>query len=863
MKHLRKFCGLKKAILIVSMIAVVMIPLSLKIDSLGINVAEAAAAPCTSTNTSDDSGHIVGSACDTSNLSSGCQAAVAAQGSINTVPAACNNDSDKSILNTLQDIGYSSPGLLNSPQDKTTVAKTSDIKTTTTDCSSVLVSMANPFTCMFRSLVSNTAASLIWIARWLLVFSGALFNWLVDNTIVHFGAVYTSLVQKAVQDAWTAFRDIANILIIGIFAFIAISIILGLKTFGQKKLIANVLIVAVLINFSLLFSQIIIDASNFTATQIYAAAALGTVSPIGTSSGTTGTVGVTTANVTGANAGIAGQFIFLLGVQSFGDTKTALDNIAQAQDNGWIALFHGLFVFAILVAAALVLFYGSFLLVSRVILIIFLMVTASVAFASYLVPKWQTSHYGWDTWWNSLIKSATFAPILMFFLWMTLTVSYAIHGAPGMAGGSFGAMAADPTKTNNTSVFVSYAIILGLLFISFKLSSVFASKIAGFNLAGSALANLAAPLTLGSQFLLGPLGRQVLGRSAAHRSLSLDDQIDTEKVRARETKDYKPLEKLMRAKQRADRFAGGSYNPMNAAAAKAVVSGLGVSKLLSGADKKPTSFAEGAKATADKAAKEAAGLALSQEDKNKIRETAETQEVQRRRDIKEDRTLKKQQHKEEIEAIKAEHASETAPLEGERSREESVKGALEKKHEDILKGIAKDIAGATDEATKAGHQERYNNAKTAQKTELNEQDNKIREIDRKLTDVYTKTAIPELENKIHDIDKELDGLDKEKVRVVGNNAVREAEEKTRDMATKVGARLAYGTLTSALQSATGINPEKTVAGKMAFKQTKKKIRVKASVERRNAEAEEIRGAGEKIEDEPSAPATETEGGAGH
>ena len=140
-----------------------------------------------------------------------------------------------------------------------------------TSCSGFLNFWSSPRICIGREIGAVIDGILVGISSWLLTIAGILFNWLVTNTVVQFGAVYTETVKGAVEGAWTAFRDIANILIIGMFTFIAISIILGLKEFGQKKLIARVLIIAVLINFSLLFSKMIVDASNFVALQIYTA----------------------------------------------------------------------------------------------------------------------------------------------------------------------------------------------------------------------------------------------------------------------------------------------------------------------------------------------------------------------------------------------------------------------------------------------------------------------------------------------------------------------------------------------------------------------------------------------------------------
>jgi hypothetical protein len=99
---------------------------------------------------------------------------------------------------------------------------------------------------------------------WLVTAAGMFFNWSIKVTVINFtGLFYTPAVNEAVGQVWTNLRDLANIFIIGLFVFIAISIILGLQEFGQKKLIARVVVVAILINFSFLFTQIAINASNF------------------------------------------------------------------------------------------------------------------------------------------------------------------------------------------------------------------------------------------------------------------------------------------------------------------------------------------------------------------------------------------------------------------------------------------------------------------------------------------------------------------------------------------------------------------------------------------------------------------------
>ena len=236
----------------------------------------------------------------------------------------------------------------------------------------------------------RTRVVLITLTAWLLEVVGLLFNYLLFYTVIAFGDADNGFLTKdilaGINATGTVFRDIANILIIGLFTFIAISTILGNHEFGAKKMLAKALIIAVLINFSLLFTKMIIDVSNFTAYQFYNAA--GNLKPIGSGLGNTDSNEITNASTLSfTQDGIAGQFIKYLGVTSFTDVLGKLRDGADKADNGWVALLHGLFGATMLLATAAVLLYGSFLLVSRAILIVFLLITSSLAFAAYLLPK--------------------------------------------------------------------------------------------------------------------------------------------------------------------------------------------------------------------------------------------------------------------------------------------------------------------------------------------------------------------------------------------------------------------------------------------------------------------------------------------
>lgn len=68
--------------------------------------------------------------------------------------------------------------------------------------------------------------------------------------------------SDAVRLGWKIFRDFANFWIILILLFIAISIMLRIQSVGSKKTLTTLIVVALLINFSMMITQMIIDATN-------------------------------------------------------------------------------------------------------------------------------------------------------------------------------------------------------------------------------------------------------------------------------------------------------------------------------------------------------------------------------------------------------------------------------------------------------------------------------------------------------------------------------------------------------------------------------------------------------------------------
>ncbi len=351
---------------------------------------------------------------------------------------------------------------------------------------------------------------------------GWLFDILVQTIIVQFGTTLTDMkLTDWIARGWTVFRDIANVLIIGMFVFIAISIILGIKEFGQKKLIANVLIISVLLNFSLLFTRIIIDASNFTAYQIYSALGAGSDS---------------------GGFKISEGFLKPMGITTiWNDSQVVVQKMADQQGgNAFQAWIFGWVGGVMLLTVALVLLYGCFLIAARGILLIFLMITAAVAFATYLIPGMAQGEYGFNKWWKTLFNAAVFAPLLMVFLAISLVViTQASARAPD--GTPIGTIIADPSTLSAGpgawSTILLYILGTGLLFISIRLSSKFAGSISGMKYVPGLFKNtvgtaVAAPFALTAGRAIPMLMQRTLGARALGTANSLRSAAQTSNMNA-------------------------------------------------------------------------------------------------------------------------------------------------------------------------------------------------------------------------------------------------------------------------------------------------------------------------------------------
>jgi len=278
--------------------------------------------------------------------------------------------------------------------------------------------------------------------------------------------------------AWRIARDLSNIFFILILLYIAIKIILGLAGHDGKKMIIWVIIMALLINFSMFATKIVIDSSNVLALIFYNKietraidSTTGKPTPYGQShkgerdlagglfdkmdvtklmtkefvtalKNKTHDVeltklGLTTAAGAGAGIGAAvGSFFFGLGAApgfllggAIGGVGAAVKGLAGALV-GTNDIPFGTKMAVIMVVGSILwyaiyaFFRAGLAFLSRLIELWMLIIFSPFAFMSFAMPALKKVKYiGWDEWLHKLLSVSFMAPIFMLFMYFIFMIA--------------------------------------------------------------------------------------------------------------------------------------------------------------------------------------------------------------------------------------------------------------------------------------------------------------------------------------------------------------------------------------------------------------------------------------------------------
>ncbi|HEU0085545.1 MAG TPA: hypothetical protein VFQ59_01130 [Candidatus Paceibacterota bacterium] len=306
-----------------------------------------------------------------------------------------------------------------------------------------------------------------------------------------------------IEKAWGTIRDVANIFFIITLLYIALKTVLGLNVSNNKKMIGTVIIIALIINFSLFTSRVVIDASNILAKIFY-----------------NNITSVDSATQQVANAGSEGQKSISVGLVSKFDPQKLLTTSTYKQMGIGMFIFLILLLMAITLYMAYVFFSVALLFVGRVVSLWLAMIFSPLAFISYAVPFEMP--FGHKEWWKNLLENAFLAPIFIFFLYIVIQFTDFIKDAV-----KYSANEAD-TMQSIMGVVIPFAVIFMLLYQAKKLALKYAGEMgAMINKAGAAVGGLALGAVTGGAGLAmsGTLGK--LGGSLAGSQKLKDMSLET------------------------------------------------------------------------------------------------------------------------------------------------------------------------------------------------------------------------------------------------------------------------------------------------------------------------------------------------
>ena len=327
--------------------------------------------------------------------------------------------------------------------------------------------LAEKFTCLtgFKINLNSCLAGLMNIVMWL----AARTLWIAGvllNITLHYTLNLNTLLEKLpiVDIGWKVLRDIANIVFIFITLWAGISITLGIGDRGKKAwgLLAQMVLVALFINFSLFITKAVVDASNIAALHFYSLivdpehekdydSGLSEAFLYGLKLGT-----LYNSKQLGAGGAIGVEQNLIGGALASSGKGPTFTNIIL------IGFFGSLFI----VITAWVFFAAAIMFIYRAVTLIFLMILSPLAFVGLILPGASGMAHAW---WSKLWSQAFFAPLYLALAYVVVKMVKTINspafqgaGASSTAGTGFAA-ALTGTGAGTVEIIFIFVILIGLM----------------------------------------------------------------------------------------------------------------------------------------------------------------------------------------------------------------------------------------------------------------------------------------------------------------------------------------------------------------------------------------------------------------
>lgn len=333
--------------------------------------------------------------------------------------------------------------------------------------------------------------------------SGTLLDASIRYTIIGINQHITDL--SGINIAWGVIRDLINFSFIFILLYAAVKMILGLG--DMKKIIAPMVIAAILINFSLFFAKVIVDTSNIVTLTFYKAI-------------------ITSCNPANANnldaSSLSGCFNNELKITTLfnvDNSNTAVGGgsavntslVAGINNDFGKAAVISLGGSAFLLVSAFVFAAAAIMLLIRFITIIMLFVFSPVMVIGAFLPGIGKQS---NQWWDSMTGQAVFPMIFMLLVWVILRIMSTADFL-GLDSSTTASSITQSATIGNTVL--NFVIVIGFMVATLVISKSYSDK--GGKLGGQVVGK-ALGFGMGTA---GFVGRRTIGAGA--RSLADSEKL--------------------------------------------------------------------------------------------------------------------------------------------------------------------------------------------------------------------------------------------------------------------------------------------------------------------------------------------------
>lgn len=286
-----------------------------------------------------------------------------------------------------------------------------------------------------------------------------------------------------ISTSWTTARDLGNMAFLFILLYIAFTIILKADTGNTMSLLAGVIIVALIVNFSFFFTRVVIDAGNILAIQFYNAIPAPPISQTIQGAPVSGQIANATQSVGSYLGGPSGTKDLTASIMNMLQVQNLLNNNSFASTNS-SGTFNFIATIFIYITAAIVLWILTVAFITngvkflfRTVVLWFLIIVSPFAFVAAAV---QGLDKGYFKQWREMLLTHAFYPVAFMFIFLILN-NFAITvsgGNTNLVSGVFSTLASGAAASNSwgaigaslVSIAIRLGLVIAVLFVGMKAS---------------------------------------------------------------------------------------------------------------------------------------------------------------------------------------------------------------------------------------------------------------------------------------------------------------------------------------------------------------------------------------------------------